>query len=115
LAALPLDPELAARLERVHRSYFENRAKAKRAAARKALIKRRSPPVNILGGYKFPNAPVADPSPTEAPDWAIPSRWEPTGAGADVPPIPEFLLRATATPTPTVAEKVVALPGNGLI
>src|SRR5262245_8629281 len=102
LATLPLDPEFAARLERAHRTYTESRAKAKRAAERKALIKRRTPPVNILGGYKFPGAPVVDLDP---PEWAIPSRWKPVDAGADVPPIPDFLLRVPATSTPTVAAK----------
>jgi len=55
LASLPLDPELAARLERTHRTYAEARAKAKRAAARKALIRRRTPPVNVLGGHRWSN------------------------------------------------------------
>jgi hypothetical protein len=96
LASLPLDPELVARLDRAHATYVENRAKTKRSAARRALIKRHHPPVNILGGYRFAGAPVLDLSPIEAPVWATTSRWKPTGAGADVPSIPEFLCRATA-------------------
>ena len=102
LASLPLDPELAARLERAHRGYVEARAKAKRKAERAAQIKRRTPPVNVVGGYRFPNAPQIDLSPTEPPPpkWAISSSWKPAGAGADVPPIPEFLRRSAATPAP---------------
>ena len=108
LATLPLDPELAARLERAHRPYVEARAKAKRTAEREVLIKRRTSPVNVLGGHQFPGAPTVDLRPTEPlPEWVVTSRWQPAGAGADVPPIPDFLLRksVTATPTPTVAAK----------
>jgi len=106
LASLPLDPELAARLERTHRPYVEARVKARRKAARAALIKRRTPPVNVLGGYQFPRALAVDLSPIEPlAKWAVASRWKPAGAGIDVPPIPEFLSRVTAAPTPTVAAK----------
>jgi hypothetical protein len=104
LASLPLDPEFAARLERAHRTYADSRAKAKRAAARRALIKRHHPPVNVLGGYQFPNAPAVDLSPIDAPEWAVTSRWKPTGAGAGVPPTPEFLNRVSAAP-PIAAEE----------
>ena len=106
LASLPLDHELAARLERAHRSHVEARAKAKRSAARAALIKRRTPPVNVLGGYQFPGAPAVDLSRTEPPpEWAVASRWKPTGDGTDVPPIPEFLLRATRRSRPAAAKR----------
>jgi hypothetical protein len=91
LASLPLDPELAARLKRDHgrkRAFVDERDPTVSAAG---------VPVNVLGGYKFPGAPVVDLSPTGSPaDWAVPSRWKPTGAGADMPPIPEFLLRRAA-------------------
>jgi hypothetical protein len=112
LTSLPLDPEFVARLDRAHATYVENRAKAKRSAARRALIKRRTPPANILGGYKFPGAlarlHVIAPSAgfgcyIRSHEWATPSRWEPTGAGADVPPIPEFLRRDKATAAPSIA------------
>ena len=102
---VPLDPELAARLARAHTGHFENLKKAKRRAARVALIKRKQPPVNVLGGYKFPGAPEINLSPTEAPGWAVSSRWIRSGAGAaGAPDIPEFLRRATA-PTPRLAEQ----------
>jgi hypothetical protein len=32
-----------------------------------SLIKRRTPPVNIVGGYKFPNAPFVDLAPPQQP------------------------------------------------
>jgi len=97
LASLPLDPGFVARLERVHAPYLEARRRAKRAAARRALIKRHHSPVNILGGYRFPNAPAIDLIPPPATDWAVPSRWIPTtGAGADVPDVPDFLRRTPA-------------------
>jgi hypothetical protein len=66
LASLPLDPELTARLERTHRDYVENRQKAKRRAAKQALIKRKHSPVNVLGGYRFPGAPEIDLSSTSS-------------------------------------------------
>jgi hypothetical protein len=115
LATLPLDPELAARLERAHRPHVEARAKAKRTAERKALIKRRTPPVNVLGGYQFPNAPQIDLRPTEPlPEWATPSRWKPTGAGADVPPIPEFLNRVPAAIPTRCSKEAATVPGDDL-
>jgi hypothetical protein len=75
LASIPLDPELTARLERAHRPHVEARAKAKRAAERKALIRRRTSPANVIGGYQFPGAPAVDFGPIEPPaGWAVTSR-----------------------------------------
>jgi hypothetical protein len=48
-ATIPLDSELVTRLTRLHKEYY-------RAAAAKALIKPTDPPINILGGYKYPHA-----------------------------------------------------------
>jgi hypothetical protein len=93
LASLPLDSELAARLERTHRPYFEALKKSKQAAARRALIKRGDPPVNVLGGYRFPNAPQICLSPLPASEWATPSSWTPTATSAVCPEIPDFLTR----------------------
>ena len=56
LATLPTEPKFTARLARAHAPFLEALKKAKRAAARRALTKRRHPPVNVLGGYKFPGA-----------------------------------------------------------
>jgi hypothetical protein len=106
LATLPLDPDLAARVARANAPYFEALTKSKRAATRKALIKRHHPPVNVLGGYCFPGAPVVDLSPIDTPEWAAPSQWRSTGWGV-CPPIPDFLLRKpipAAIPTAVVVE-----------
>jgi hypothetical protein len=101
LASLPLDPEFAARLERAHRNYFDDLRKSQRRAARRALIKRKHPPVNVLGGYRFPGAPTIDLSPLPEPKWAVPSRWRPSPAATDCPDIPEFLRRRPhAQPSP---------------
>jgi hypothetical protein len=100
LASLPLDPGLVARLERAHRPCLEARQKAKRAASRRALIEKQHPPINVLGGHHFAGAPAIDLSPTELlPDWAIASRWAPTGAGAGMPDLPEFLRRVPTKKT----------------
>ena len=47
------DPEVVARLNRQHNRYWID----------DALIGPNDPPVNILGGYKFPNAPAVDLNP----------------------------------------------------
>ena len=54
---VPLD----APASKANRNFEEHCRKAKRRAARKALIKRKTPPVNLIGGYRFPNAPQLDP------------------------------------------------------
>jgi hypothetical protein len=119
LASIPLDPELAARLARAHAGCTERRERAKRAAARKAAIKRHHSPVNVLGGYRFATgAPPISLSPIESPtsSWAIPSRWKPTGDGADEPPIPDFLRRnVPAASRPAAKEKAEPMPGPDLL
>jgi hypothetical protein len=54
---IPLDPVFAARLTRMHGQLLE---KVRRGAEEKALLKRHHPPVNVVGGYRFPNAPEID-------------------------------------------------------
>lgn len=100
-AAIPLEPELVARLARAHAPFEEYLRKAQRAASRKALIKRRHPPVNIVGGYRFPDAPAIDLSPIETPTWAVASRWEPTGDGSTLEDIAEFLNRRKSSAVQT--------------
>ena len=56
LASLPLDRMTAARIDRVNREYWRDDSAT--------LIKRRQPPVNIVGGYRFPDAPNIDISST---------------------------------------------------
>jgi hypothetical protein len=93
LASIPLNPELARRLDRAHAGYFKARAEAKREAMAAAVIKPRDWPIDMLGGFRMPGAPRVNLSPIDAPEWAIPSRWKPVGDRADVPPIPRFLQR----------------------
>jgi hypothetical protein len=52
------------------------------------VIKRHHPPVNILGGYKFPDAPVIGLRPP-----ASPAASEPMPIVGDGLDIPEFLVR----------------------
>ncbi len=40
--------------------------KAERRATRRALIQYTTPPVNIIGGYRFPGAPAIDLRPSRA-------------------------------------------------
>jgi hypothetical protein len=54
---IPLDPVFAARLARMHGQLLE---KVRRGAEEKALLKRHHPPVNIVGGYRFPNSHEID-------------------------------------------------------
>jgi hypothetical protein len=56
LATLPVDRVTAARIDRVNREYSRGDSTK--------LIKRRDPPVNIVGGYRFPDAPNVDVSST---------------------------------------------------
>src|SRR6516165_921120 len=101
LAGLPLIPELAARLERINGNLADQLRKAKVAVARRAQLKRHHPPVNVLGGYHFLDAPVIDLSPAEDLP-VVRSRWAPTGEGI-APPIPEFLLRRA--PVPAISQR----------
>jgi len=122
---IPLDPELVVRLGRRHAEFFadtlincaflrscaEFDRKARRSAARKALIKRRHPPVNIVGGYKFPNAPIIDLSPITAK--AVMT--ETAAITAVAGEIPDFLKRAIpAAPRPAATDEAAAMPGDGL-
>jgi hypothetical protein len=96
LAALSLDPDVAARVARANAGFSDWLRKSKYAAARRALIKRHCYPVNIVGGYRFLDAPAADLSPAEDPS-AVRSQWKPVGWGV-APPLPDFLLRRTPSP-----------------
>jgi hypothetical protein len=65
--------------------------------AKGCLILPHHPPVNILGGYKFPGAPAVDLSPAAALSDGIRSDWKPCSPAspiADDLAIPEFLRRA---------------------
>jgi hypothetical protein len=83
-------------VSKANEAFQEYWRKAKRRAARKALIKFRTPPVNICGGYKFPGAPAIDLSPPSTPVPIAPAA-PPiiTMIGDD--DIPAFLKRAAPT------------------
>ena len=61
-----LDAGTAARQARDRAAVEEPRRKAKRAAARRAQLKRHHPPVNLLGGHRFEDAPLLDLEPPPA-------------------------------------------------
>jgi hypothetical protein len=71
-----------------------------RKQAAKCLIQPHHSPVNILGGYRFPNAPAVDLSPLPSiDDRPIPSDWKPCAPSvlvADDLSIPDFLKRESA-------------------
>jgi hypothetical protein len=52
-ATIPLDSATASRIDRVNRGYWAESAKT-------ALIQPHHPPINVLGGYRFPDAPQID-------------------------------------------------------
>jgi hypothetical protein len=56
--------------------------KAERRATRKALIQYATPPVNIIGGYRFSGAPATDPCPASAAPAALVI---PIGDGLEIP------------------------------
>jgi hypothetical protein len=128
---IPLDPDLIARLARypAHVLMVELDAKARRRAARTAVFKRRTPPVNILGGFSFPGAPEIDFDPpatnmTASASQPTPSTWAPTTAPTTAAPvgaagvpdlsIPEFLRRPSAALRPAKeVEEPSSMPGDG--
>jgi len=71
-----------------------------RKLADQCLIQRHHPPVNVLGGYRFPDAPTVDLSPLPSiDDTPIPSDWRPCSPSvpvADDLSIPDFLKREPA-------------------
>jgi hypothetical protein len=111
---IPLDAELVARQKKRHAAAEAAWRKAAWHAKRRALIKRHHPPVNVLGGYKFPNAPDIDLSPIKPAQWATASRWVPAGAGADVPDIPDFLRREVPAASRPAADEADLMPEAGL-
>jgi hypothetical protein len=81
----------ASKADKAFEDYWRS---ARRRAARCALTKRHTPPVNIIGGYQFPGAPKVDLS--------TPSASPPVSVGADVGlGIPSFLRRTQTEGEPT--------------
>jgi len=100
---LPLDPATAQRLRTTNRARWRDHPRN----PIKAQIQRHHAPLNLLGGYKFPNPPVLDLSPLDLPipaensastqSGAIQSRWKPSTTCRDLSgDIPAFLKRAAS-------------------
>ena len=103
LWTLPFDPATAQRIRAANRALRRDHPRN----PIKAQIQRHHTPVNLLGGYKFPDAPVLDLSPLDTPvpaensasaqSGTIQSRWEPSTASRDLnDDIPAFLKRAAS-------------------
>jgi hypothetical protein len=96
----PLDPAIAQRLRSTKRALWRDHPRN----PIKAQIQGHHAPVNLLGGYKFPNPPVLDLSPPDSAEnsastqsGAIQSRWKPSTASRDLnDDIPAFLKRAAS-------------------
>ena len=117
---VPLDPDLIARLARhpAHVLMAELDAKARRRATRAATFKKRTSPLNVLGGFGFADAPAVDLSsiaPPAAVSQATHTSWTPvtTAAGCDLS-IPDFLKRPSTTSRPVMdKEGPPPMPGDG--
>ena len=111
---IPLDVELVARLKKLHAASEAAWRKAAWHAKRRALIKRHTPPINVIGGYRFPGAPAVDLSPIEPAQWAIQSNWKPVGDDNVAPDIPDFLRREVSAASRPVADEADLMPEAGL-
>jgi hypothetical protein len=87
-ATLPFEPLAAT--TRAYAELLESLRKAKQRAQRNALLRRQHSPVNVLGGYAFPDAPIIDLSQIGEPLRELVAE----SVGLD---IPEFLRRGTMT------------------
>lgn len=85
LASLQPDKETAARVDRANRGFCRDaNAKAEKAA----LIRHLGSPINLIGGYRFPNSPLIDLRPL-----APPSVAEQPPVNKEPLAIPCFLVR----------------------
>ncbi len=75
-------------VETINRTNSKRWCEANARAEEKTLIKRYHPPVNVLGGYKFPGAPVIDLTPIAPPSSQAPAAITCAPLG-----IPDFLRR----------------------
>lgn len=80
---------------RANKAFEEYWRKDKWHRAREKLIKRKTPPDNVIGGYQFPGAPTIDLSPTPATPKATARL--PIGDGLEIP----AFLRRPHQPEPT--------------
>jgi hypothetical protein len=86
-ATLPLDSETAAYYARSRKTAIAERDRQPVSAP---LIGPRDPPANLVGGYRFPNAPEIDLSPIGP----APVKSAPIHVVGDPLAIPDFLRRA---------------------
>jgi hypothetical protein len=94
-AGLQLDPHYA---EHLRRENVEPLRRHLVELAKKATFQRKTAPLNVIGGYRFPNAPAVDLSPLPDRDDQIKrSDWKPCSPSSPIAEgltIPEFLRRA---------------------
>jgi hypothetical protein len=97
LATLPIDTGTASRVDRNNRDFCcEGNAAA--------LIQRHHAPLNVIGGYKFADAPLIDIGSAGPITGNIPSP-PPVPADGDVLAIPDFFRRQLAKPRPASSQK----------
>jgi len=93
-AGLPLDHRYA---EHLRRENVEPLRRHLVELAKKAALQRETPPLNVIGGYRFPNGPAVDLGPLPDRDDQIKrSDWKPCASPSLVAEdltIPEFLRR----------------------
>jgi hypothetical protein len=123
---IPLDPDTAPRVECGLKPFHDYWRRVKWRAARAAMIKRRSTPLNVLSGHKFAGAPAVDLSPLPSADTPIiQSNWSPVdpgdGFGNDLwisgllrrTPSGDCPSSVSAVPRPTVDKPTDAMRGAG--
>jgi hypothetical protein len=77
-------------VEAINRTNARHWREANAKAEERCLIQRHDPPINVLGGYRFPGAPNIDLSPIATAPAPLPEAPVVIGDGLD---IPQFLLR----------------------
>jgi len=124
LWALPLDRATAKNMRAANRAAWRDRPADNLHRPPCATIERHHPPVNVLGGYKFPNAPVVDLSPLDMPGenpadpQGVQSRWKPSPTlrdFSDFPDIPTFLKRSALADAKSVISGSDTLPSPPVV
>jgi hypothetical protein len=124
LWALPLDSATAKRIRAANRAAWRARPADNLHRPPCATIERHHPPVNVLGGYNFPNAPVVDLSPLDMPGenpadpQGVQSRWKPSPTlrdFSDFPDIPTFLKRSALADAKSVISGSDTLPSPPVV
>ena len=88
------------RVTAINRANFKHWRGANAKAEQKTLIERRHPPVNVLGGYNYPDAPVVDLAPSKPATSEVRQTKAPlTDDRLDIPDV----LRRTARPPEVLA------------